>query len=188
VPARVTPLIDVAPTVAALLGVPGARPRGEAARWSRCSAVARRTPRAARPPPARGAALAAILDAARAERTTPEPGRLALALAGIALAIGLARGFGRRGALTIAGPGALVGAAGFAAMLLAAAAATRGTMSPSYIPSLARVIPLGAVAIVAAIALQVTACARAIRRAGDRIAASNGVALVRQRPSRRGVA
>jgi len=176
--ARDARLIDVAPTVAALLGVPAP---GHAEGRTLVSLLRLSPDDAARrlaADTARGAELAAILDAARAERTTPAPGRLVLALAGIALAIGLARGLGRRGALRIAMPGALVGATALVVMALGAVAATRGTMSPSYIPSLARVIQLGAVAIVVAIALHVVACRRVIRRAGDRLATGNGIALV----------
>jgi hypothetical protein len=51
-------------------------------------------------------------------------------------------------------------------------------MSPSYVPSLARTERLGAIGVAVAIALQVFASWRVIRRAPDRLAAANGIAVV----------
>jgi type I phosphodiesterase/nucleotide pyrophosphatase len=174
-------LIDVAPTLAALLGVaaPGhaeGRALVELLQLSPADAARRRA--------ADGERLrrvAGIVDAADAGHASPEPAHLVFAVAAIALAAALARVLGRRGAVAVR-PGALAGVVGFAAMLVATAVVTRGRWSPSYVPSLARVIPLGAVAVVVSIALQITATARAIgaahRRGGDRLAAVNGAALV----------
>jgi hypothetical protein len=73
---------------------------------------------------------------------------------------------------------ALAGALGFAVVLLAVVLLTRGRLSPSYVPSLARTEQLGAAAVAIAAGLQVLASWRVIRRAADRMAAANGVALV----------
>jgi hypothetical protein len=65
-----------------------------------------------------------------------------------------------------------------AVVLVAVVGITRGRMSPSYVPSFARVMQLGAASIVVGIAVQVIASWRVVRRADDRLAAANGVALV----------
>jgi len=63
-------------------------------------------------------------------------------------------------------------------VLLAIAVITGGHISPSYVPSLARTMQRGAIGIALAIAVQLLASARVVRRAPDPLAAANGVALV----------
>ncbi|HMG22012.1 MAG TPA: hypothetical protein VK607_11860, partial [Kofleriaceae bacterium] len=171
-------LVDVAPTVAALLGVPAPGHAEGRTLVELLELPAGAAARRIAADEARGRAVHAAIAAGRAGAARPEPVRLALALAGIALAVGLARALARRGALAVSLPGAAAGALGFVAIALAAAAATGGRMSPSYVPSLARVERLGAIAVALAIALQVIASWLAVRRAADRLAMATGVALV----------
>jgi hypothetical protein len=176
--ARDPRLIDVAPTVAALLGVPApghaeGRALVELLRLD-AAAAARR----AAADDARGRAAAAAIAAARADLARSDPARLAIALAGIALAAAAARLAIRRGALALPVPGVAAGGVAPAAMAIATAAATGGRMSPSYVPSLTTVEQLGAVAVAAAIALQVVASQRVLRGARDRLAAASGLAGV----------
>lgn len=176
--ARDPQLIDVAPTVAALLGVPApghaeGRALVELLRLD-AAAAARRTAADAE----RGRATAAAIAAARADLARPEPVRLAIALAGIALAAAAAVLLVRRGALALPVPGVVACAVAPAVIAIATVAATGGRMSPSYVPSAATVEQLGAAAVAIAIALQVVACGRVVRRARDRLAAATGLAAV----------
>jgi hypothetical protein len=71
----------------------------------------------------------------------------------------------------------LAGLLGFTAMLAVMVVITRGRLSPSYIPSLARTEKLGGFGAAFGISLQVTVCWLVIRRAGDRLAAANAAVL-----------
>ena len=70
-----------------------------------------------------------------------------------------------------------MGALAFAAMLAAVALVARCNISPSSIPSLARVEWLVAISVVLALAVQIIAVRLAIR-GRDRLTAASGVALV----------
>jgi hypothetical protein len=96
----------------------------------------------------------------------------------LAIAAAAARSLARRGALAVPVPGAAAAGVAIAAMAVATLVATGGRMSPSYVPSLSTVEQLGAVAVAVAIALQVIASGRAVRRARDRLAAASGLTLV----------
>jgi len=170
-------LIDVAPTVAALLGVPAPGHAEGRALVELLQLTPAQAARRTAVDGARGDAVAAAVAAALASRVTPAPGRLAALVAGLVLAVVLAIALGRRGAIAIT-PAAAVGVLGFAAMGVAVVIITRGRVSPSYVPSLARTEQLGALAIAAAVAVQVIASGRVTRRARDRVAAANGIALV----------
>jgi hypothetical protein len=175
--ARDARLIDVAPTVAALLGVPApgcaeGRALVELLRLSPDEAARRAAADASR-----SQAVLATAAAARAEVATPSPIRLAVLAIGVAAAVALAIVLVRRRALVIA-PRSLAGAIGFVAMLIAAVALTRGQLSPSYVPSQARTLEIGGLAVVAAVALQVMISGWSLRRAHDRLAAASGAALV----------
>lgn len=63
--------------------------------------------------------------------------------AGLALAASLALVARRRGAIAVT-PAAPTGALGLAVVLLAVVALPRGRMSPSYVPSFARTMEIGA--------------------------------------------
>jgi hypothetical protein len=176
--ARDPQLIDVAPTVAALLGVPApghaeGRALVELLRLDAAAAARRAAADAAR-----GRATAAAIAAARAELARPEPVRLAIVLAGLAVAAAAAVLLARRGALAVPVPGVAACAVAPAVIAVATVAATGGRMSPSYVPSATTVEQLGAAAVVIAIALQVVASGRVVRRARDRLAAASGLAAV----------
>lgn len=175
--ARGARLIDVAPTVAALLGVPAPGHAEGRALVEILQLSAEQAARRAALDDARARVLGAAAEAARAAVPRPDPLRLVVLVAGLAVTVALARLFRRRHALVVA-PTAIAGALGFAAMLLAMIAITRGRVSPTYVPPLVRTLELGAIGATVAIALQVIVCWRIVRRAPDRIATANGVALV----------
>jgi len=175
--ARDARLIDVAPTIAALLGVPApghaeGRALVEVLRLTPAQAARRSAADVAR-----GRAVAAVVGAARANLTRPAPAKLLGCVAGLVLAVvgavGVRRGGGRAVVASVA-----AGTLGLAVMALAVVVITRGRMSPSYVPSLVRTQQLGAIAIALAVALQVIASVRAMVRSPDRLAAACGVALV----------
>jgi hypothetical protein len=170
-------LIDVAPTVAALLGVPAPHHAEGRALVEILSLSPGDASRRAAGDAGRARRLAEIAAAARAEVTAPSLARLLGLTAGLAIALALAGAARRRGALVVT-PAALAGAIGLGAMLLATVIITRGHLSPSYVPSFARTAQLGAISAAAAIALQVIASWRVVRRAPDRLAAASGIALV----------
>ncbi|HEY0482187.1 MAG TPA: alkaline phosphatase family protein [Kofleriaceae bacterium] len=175
--AREARLIDVAPTVAALLGVPAPRHAEGRALVELLQLAPDDAARRAATDEARGLRLAGVVAAARAAEPRPVPARLGLLALGLAIAAGLARVARRRGALVVT-PAALAGAIGFVVVLVAVVIITRGRMSPSYVPSQARLDQLGAVAVAAAVVVQVIASWRVVRRAPDRLAAASGLALV----------
>ncbi len=166
-------LVDVAPTIAALLGVPAP---GHAEGRTLVDALALAPEEAARRVAADAARSRANASAIAATTAAPDAGRLAIAIGGALAAVALALVLRRR-ALVVIPAVAPVGALAFAAMLGAVAIVARGNISPSSIPSAARVQWLGAISAVLAIAAQLLAVWRAVRRP-DRLAAANGVALV----------
>ncbi len=163
-------LIDVAPTVAALLGIPApghaeGRALTEALRLAP-EAAARR----AVFDRLRAAELALQIAAAHGDRA-PSPWRLVAAVAGLAAGLVLLR----IGRTAFARPGGFVacGGIGFGAMLVAMVLVTRGELSPSYVPSLARTTELSTIGVILSIALQTIASWVAIRGRSDRLRAAN---------------
>ncbi len=175
--ARDARLIDLAPTVAALLGVPAPGHAEGRALVELLALAPEDAARRAASDHARGRGLATVVAAARARVVTPAPSALVMLAAGSTIAVVLARVARRRGAIVVS-PAALTGAIGLVVVLLAIVVITRGQMSPSYVPSLARTEQRGAIGIALALALQTGFSWRVVRRAPDRIAAANGVALV----------
>lgn len=175
--ARDARLVDVAPTVAALLGIPAPRHAEGRALVELLALAPDHADRRAASDAARGAALAAVVQAARAGAAGPSSVRLAAVAIGLACAVALAIGLGRHSRLVVV-PGSTAGVLGFAVMLVAIAALTRGQLSPSYMPSLARTLQWGGAAIAVAVALQVLASWRVIVRMPDRMAGAGGCALV----------
>ena len=175
--ARDARLIDIAPTVAALLGVPAPRHAEGRALVELLALSPEHAARRVASDDARSREVAAVGEAARAEAAGPAALRLVALAAGCAIAFAFAVVARRRGAL-IAGPPALAGALGFAVVLLAMVVITQGHMSPSYLPSLARTEQRGAIGVALAIAVQLVASGRMVRRAPDPLAAANGIALV----------
>ena len=173
-------LVDVAPTAAALLGVaaPGhAEGRTLVELLALAPAAAARRSAVVQ---ARGRRIAAAVATALADGVEPRPIALAFAIAAVAVAValGVARALGRSGALAVSWRGGLASALAVPLLMLVTLAATRGQMSPSYVPSLSRLQTLGALAVAATIALQVFVSWRVVRGARDRIAAASGGALV----------
>ncbi len=175
--ARDAQLIDVAPTVAALLGVPAPRHAEGRALVELLQLSPGDAVRRAASDDARSRVLAEIAGAARARVARPAPTPLFVLATGLALASVLARMARRRGALVVT-PAALTGALGLAVMVLAVLVLTHGRMSPSRVPTLARTEAFGAIWVAVAILLQVLVSWRVVRRAPDRLAAANGLALV----------
>jgi Type I phosphodiesterase / nucleotide pyrophosphatase len=170
-------LVDVAPTVAALLGLPGPGHAEGRALVELLQLPPDAAARRAALDDARARALGAVADAARAGTTAPDPVRLVELAAALAAAAALSLVLRRRGAIAL-GPGALCGVLAVPITLLAIVVITRGRISPSYVPALARTLVLGAVGAMAAVAVQVLASWRIVRRAPDPLAAACGVALV----------
>lgn len=170
-------LIDIAPTVAALLGVAAPRHAEGRALVEILALAPDAAARRSAGDDARARAVAAVVDAARAELTRPVPARLALLALGLLFALALAVTARRRGAIAVA-PRSFAGALGFAVVLVAIAVITRGHLSPSYVPSLARAEQRGAIGVAIALAVQLGASWRVVRRAPDRLAAASGIALL----------
>lgn len=171
--------IDVAPTVAALLGIPAP---GHAEGRALVEVLALSPDEAARrasADEARANAVVTITDAAaRADlERRPEPVRLVAAAVVVLVALALADVLRRRGIASFA-PDAALGAVGFVAMLVAEGIIVRGQFSPSYVPTLARSEQAGLIAAVIAIALQLVVTFVAVRRTPDRPAAVIGLAVV----------
>ncbi|HEY1550096.1 MAG TPA: alkaline phosphatase family protein [Kofleriaceae bacterium] len=156
--------IDIAPTVAALLGVPSP---GHAEGRALVGLLALSPDAAARRATAdriRTSIVASVVDAAQVDR--PDVAHLVIAALLLAIVIAIGR------------PRALVGTIGIPAMLVALGAMTRWQFSPSYVPSLPRVELIGGVSAIVATTLQVVASYAVIRRATDRRFAGNRIALV----------
>jgi hypothetical protein len=165
--------IDFAETVSALLGVssPG---HGEGRALTELleltpDQAARRDAADA----ARDVVISQILGVARAARPRPVPWRLGVLALAVVIAFAIGRELTRRGAF--AKTRSPVGLVGFALMLVAMVAVTRGHASPSYVPSLAKTIELATIGVVVSIAVQVFASWFAIRRAPDRVAAASSI-------------
>ncbi|MEO8551372.1 MAG: alkaline phosphatase family protein [Kofleriaceae bacterium] len=169
--------IDVAPTVAALLGLPGpGHAEGRALVELLdldAGAYKRRTVHDLR----RASEIDRVMDAARAAAHRPDPMRLAQVAVGVLGLAGLGVWLVRRRA-AIVSRGAIAGVLGFVLMLVAMIVVTRGHASPSYVPSLARTIELGMIGVVVSVVVQVLASWLVTRRDAERLAAANGVALV----------
>jgi hypothetical protein len=175
--ARDAHLVDVAPTVAALLGVPApghaeGRALVEMLQLSPADAARRADADAAR-----ARATTAFADAAAAadDASRPEPLRLAAAAAVWLVAAALALALRRRGALRAT---SALGVTGFVAMLAAVALVLGFHASPSYVPTLARAELVGGIGAGVAIALHVAASVLVVRRAPDRLAAAIALAVV----------
>jgi hypothetical protein len=165
--ARDTRLIDVAPTVAALLGLPAP---GHAEGRALVEVLALEPAAAAHRAAADNTRASAIEVVTDVHADAPSIVWLAAVLAGLATIVVL----GRRH-LHVS---SLAGAIGFAVMLVAIVLITRGRLSPSYIPSLARTEQLGAIGIAAALVLQVATSWFVVGRARDRLACGNALAVV----------
>ena len=169
-------LIDVAPTVAALLGVPAP---GHAEGHTLVDALDL-TPderdRRLAADAARVTELAKVIGAAHANVTRPKPARLLLAIAGLVLVIGFAILARRRGVIAL-DRRAPVAWLGFVAMIVAMGAVTSWRFSPSYVPSLAVTVTLTSIGIAVAIAMQVLASTFVVLRSPDRLAAASGLAM-----------
>ena len=177
--ARDARLVDVSPTIAALLGIaaPGhaeGRALVELLRLPPEDAARR-----AAADDARAAAVTAIADAAATadDDARPVPWRLAAAAVTWIGAAALALALRRRGVIALRWTASL-GVTGFVAILVAETIILRGQPSPSYVPSLARAELRGALGAIAAIALHVAVTVIAVRRAPDRVAAATGSAIV----------
>jgi Metalloenzyme superfamily len=165
-------LIDVAPTVAALLGVPApGHAEGRALVEALALTPAERERRTAADA-ARVAELATVIAKARAVERPVASHLVYLAVLLIGLVV-VRRASDHVFVIDRRAPVAWIA---FAVMLVAMGAVTRWQFSPSYVPSLAVTLKLCAVGVVVAVALQVTACWFAIRRAPDRLIAANGLA------------
>jgi hypothetical protein len=177
--ARDARLIDVAPTVAALLGIP---PPGHAEGRALVEVLALSPDEAARRAAgdaARATAVIAVTDAvAKADDARrPELGRIAAAVVLALVALALAYALRRRRIASFS-PVTAFGVIGFFGMLVAEAIVVSGRPSPSYVPTLARAELAGTIGAVAAIAVQLVATFIALRRAAHRSAAVIGLAVV----------
>jgi hypothetical protein len=177
--ARDARLVDVAPTVAALLGIPApghaeGRALVEVLRLPPADA-ARRTA-ADR---ARAAAVVAVADAAASADDDARPDLARLAIAGAVWAAGaaLALLLHRRTVIAL-GHSSAAGGIAFAAMLVAQVVILRARFSASYVPALSRAEVLGIAGVIAAIAVHVLVMWRVLRRAPDRVAAGLAMAIV----------
>ena len=166
-------LVDLAPTIAALLGV--AAP-GHAEGRTLVELLALAPDAAGRRVEADTARSRMIVGAIASSHDGPEAWRLALAVGGALGALVVVLVLRGRG-LVVIPKAAPVGALAFATMLAAVAIVARCNISPSSIPSAARVQWLGAISAALAIAVQTIAVWRVIR-GRDRLAAANGVALI----------
>jgi len=166
--------IDVAPTVAALLGVPAP---GHAEGRALVELLALDPAAAARRAAADDARASAMTAIAASAESEPDWPRLAIVVVVVGLAVALGMTV-LRGAVAFAGVRTLTGALAFAMIPIAMIVVTRGHLSPSYIPTLDRVEKLGGAAVIASLVAQVAASWLVIRRSADRLAAANGLALI----------
>jgi len=165
-------LIDVAPTVAALLGVPApGHAEGRALVEALSLSLEERERRTAADA-SRVAELATVIAKAHA---VERPVALHLAYLVVLLIVFAVMTRESKHAFVI-DRRAPVGWIAFVVMLAAMGVVTRWQISPSYVPSLALTTKLCAIGIVVAVVLQVTASWFAIRRAPDRLIAANGLA------------
>jgi hypothetical protein len=165
-------LIDVAPTVAALLGVPApGHAEGRALVEALSLSPADRERRTAADA-SRVAELATVIAKAHAVER-PVARHLAYLVVLLIVFAVMTRESKHAFVIDRRAPVAWIA---FVVMLVAMGAVTRWQFSPSYVPSLALTTELCAIGIVVAIVLQVTASWFAIRRAPDRLLAANGLA------------
>ena len=165
--------IDVAPTVAALLGVPSpGHAEGRALVEALALSPEQRDQRL-EADQARVAELEIVIQKAHAAIERPKRWRLAVLAIGM---IGFAVMVRRR--LFVISRRAPVAWIAFVMILVAMAVVTRGRFSPSYVPSLAVSLKLTAIGLVVAVGLQIAASWFAIRAAPDRLAAANELAAV----------
>ncbi len=164
-------LVDIAPTISALLGIPApghgyGRALVELLRFEPAAATARTTADATR--------LAAVRrvpdDEAGVDLRVLVPTGIALGLA-IILAIAL------RPALAVT-RGSWVAVLGFLCIVAALVGATRGRLSPSEVPALWRLQRLLAVCGAAAIAIQVVSSWHVVRGFAKRLPIANGISLI----------
>ena len=163
-------LTDIAPTIAALLGLPAP---GHAHGRTLVELLQLERPEAGRRIAADHARIATLALATPAPPTKPEPLRLVLAIAGIAAAIGILKKLA-----TVRAPRRwYASGVAFVAVIVALAVITRGSLSPSAVPALYRFERLVAISAVVAIALQLVIATRLLRRERPRLATANGFAI-----------
>lgn len=154
--------IDLAPTVAALLGVPAP---GHAEGRTLVEAIDLGRDQAARRLALDAIRSTVMHDVARAATPVRPVGwRLGLAVI-VTIAVGVL-GYALRRVLDVRVLGASIGTG---AMFVAMAAVTHGTFSPSYIPSLSRTIQLTVIGLAVASIGQAVAMLWLTRRASDRV-------------------
>lgn len=164
-------LVDVAPTIAALLGIP-APGHGHGRALVELLALDRDAARArASADATRLASLRALPD----ESGGPSAWQLGLVGVALVLVLGIAVLARRELAIT---RHAWVGVLAWCYLLLVMVAACRGRLSPSEVPALWRLQRLFAVCGVAAIAIQLVASWAVVRTASARLARANGIAVV----------
>lgn len=165
-------LVDLAPTIAALLGIPApghghGRALVELLRFDATASAARATADATR--------LAAMRDV---PADPSGPNALRLGVVGVSLLLVVLISIAVRPAIRL-GWSSWVGAIAFVFLLLVLVAACRGRLSPSEVPALWRLQRLLAVCGAAGIALQLVASWHVVRRRpSTRLARTNGIALV----------
>ncbi len=165
-------LVDLAPTIAALLGIPApghgqGRALVELLRFDSAASGARSTADATR--------LAAVRDL---PDDPSGPNWLHLAIVGGALVVAVLLGIVLRPAVRL-GWSSWVGVIAFVFLMLVLVAACRGRMSPSEVPALWRLQRLLAVCGAAGIAIQLVASWHVVRRRpAARLARTNGIAFV----------
>lgn len=164
-------LIDVAPTVAALLGIPAPGHAEGRALVEALSLTPAERERRTITDAARVAELATVIANAHA---IERPVALHLTYL-VALLIGFVVTTRAAKHVFVIDRRAPVAWIAFGVMLVAMGAVTRWQFSPSYVPSLAVTLRLCAMGGGVAVALQVTASWFAIRRAPDRLVAANGL-------------
>ncbi|MBA2542589.1 MAG: hypothetical protein H0V17_23300, partial [Deltaproteobacteria bacterium] len=164
-------LVDVAPTIAALLGIPApghghGRALVELLRLDR---------------PAIDARIAADAERLAIARDVPVdpsgPNALHLAIVGATLLLAILLAVLLRPAIQIPLT-AWVGAIAWVYLLIVMVAACRGNLSPSEVPALWRLQRILAVCGAGGIAMQVVASWHIVRRRRARLATANGIALV----------
>jgi hypothetical protein len=177
--ARGARLEDVAPTVAALLGVPAPGHAEGRALVEILDLPPQAASRRAAVDAARSLAMTTVGEAARAGEVRPSPGALVLVVLALIAAAALAALGRRHGALVLPhGAGWPAALLAWPMTALALVAMSRGHISPSYLPSVARVEQMGAIGLGAAMVAQVAASWWYARGARDRVAIANGLALV----------
>ncbi|MEO8843583.1 MAG: alkaline phosphatase family protein [Kofleriaceae bacterium] len=165
-------LIDVAPTVAALLGLPAPGHAEGRALVEALSLTPEERERRTAIDATRVAELATVIAEAHAVER-PVALHLMYVLVLLIVFVVMTRASTHAFVIDRRAPVAWIA---FGVMLVAIGAVTRWQFSPSYVPSLALTLKLCAIGIAIAVALQVTASWFVIRRAPDRLLAANGLA------------